>query len=257
MSTLKRVAITAAKRAGAIQMKHYGKKIPGVRSKGTSLVTDVDIWCNEAIISVIRKRFPEHNIISEESKHNKTPSDFTWFIDPIDGTHNYIGGLPLFGTTVAVAKGNEVILGVIYLPVFDKLYVAEKGKGAWCNGKRIFVSTKTDLDFSFLLFDSSSSTRKKKLKLMHSISSHLFNERVLGCAVCACAYVAEGSADATVTFKTNSWDIAAGFLLIEEAKGVITNFKGEKWTPFQGNYVAGNPILQKKVLKMVQNSIDS
>ncbi len=253
--SLKQTAITAAKKAGAILKKYYGKKIPGVRSKGTSLVTDVDIWCNEAIIKEIRKKFPEHNIISEESKHKKTNSEYTWFVDPIDGTHNFIAGLPLFGTTVAVARGKEVVLGVIYLPVFDKLYVAEKGKGAFCNGKRIRVSKRKELDFSFLLFDSSSSTRKKKLKLMHSISSHLFNERVMGCAVCATAWVAEGSADAMIMFKTNSWDIAAGFLLIEEAGGTITNFKGEQWAPFQGNYVAGNHFMHRKVLKLLKTTL--
>ncbi len=251
MSTLKQVAIIAAKKAGAILKKHYGKKIPGVRSKGTSLVTDVDIWCNEAIIGEIRKNFPEHNIISEESKQKKTPSEYTWFVDPVDGTHNFIRGLPLFGTTIAVAKNDKVIVGVIYLPVFNKLYVAEKGKGAWCNGKRIRVSKRKELDFSFLLFDSSSSTRKKKLKFMHSISTHLFNERVLGCAVCATAYVADGSADALMFFSTNSWDISAGFLLIEEAGGTITDFKGNAWTPYQGNYVASNGVLHRTMMKLI------
>jgi len=201
-------------------MKHYGKTIPGVRQKEKgSLVTDIDIRCNNLIIREIKRRFPTHSIITEESSPIDNESPYTWHIDPIDGTHNYIRGLPLFGVSVAAAKNGKVVMGVICLPAFGKLYAAERGKGAFCNGRRIRVSPRRAIDYSFILFDSSASMRRKKLAFMHRIAGRMFNERVLGCAVYAAAMVAEGKSDAFVCFRTNSWDIAAGFLLIQEAGG--------------------------------------
>src|SRR3989338_2011010 len=239
---MKRTAVLAAKKAGKIVRRHFGKPIPGVRKKEKgSLVTDIDIQCNDLIIREIRKRFPSHNIVTEESPPINSGSEFTWFIDPIEGTHNYIRGLPLFGVSIAVAKGDSVLAGVIYLPAFNRLYAAERGKGAFCNGMRIHASSRRELDGSFILFDSSASTRRKKLKFMHRIASRMFNERVFGCAVYASVMVAEGRSDAFVIFKTNSWDITAGFLLIEEAGGRITSFRGKPWTPHLGNYVAAAP----------------
>jgi myo-inositol-1(or 4)-monophosphatase len=251
-ASLKSVAVSTAGKAGAILKKYYGKKIPGVRSKGTSLVTDVDIWCNNVIIKEIKKNFPEHNIISEESRQKRTTSPYTWFIDPIDGTHNYIRGIPLFGTTVAVARKDEVVAGAIYLPAFNKLYVAERGKGAFCNGRRIRVSKMKKLDFSFIVFDSSTKGKRKKMRFMRTLSTMLFDERMVGCAIVAAAWLAEGTIDSYVIFKTNAWDIAAGFLLIEEAGGKITDFNGKKWTPHEGSYVASNKHLHQKMLKLVQ-----
>src|SRR3989338_2370036 len=251
LMSLKTTAITAAKKAGTILKRCYGKRIPGVRNKGGSLVTDVDIWCNEAIIREIKKEFPHHNIISEESNQKKTDSEYTWFIDPIDGTHNFIRGLPLFGTTVAVAKGDEVLVGIIYLPVFNKLYVAEKGKGAFCNGRRIEVSKQKKLEFSFVVFDGSSKATIKKIEFWENISTKLLNERNLGSAIYAAALLAEGNVDTLVYFQTNSWDVAAGFLIVEEAGGRITDFAGNKWTPYQGNYVASNGHLHEEMRRLV------
>jgi myo-inositol-1(or 4)-monophosphatase len=249
--SLRSTAILAAKKAGAILKRYYGKKIPGVKNKGGSLVTDVDLWCNDAIIKEIKKKYPTHNIISEESTQKKTDSEYTWFIDPIDGTHNFIRGLPLFGTTVALAKNDEVIIGVIYLPVFNKMYVAEKGKGAFCNGLRIHVSKEKDLEFSFVVLDGSSKATDKKIEFWKSISTKLLNERNLGSAIYASALLAEGCVDSLAYFQTNSWDVAAGFLLIEEAGGKVTDFKGNKWTPFQGSYVASNKLLHEKMRALV------
>jgi myo-inositol-1(or 4)-monophosphatase len=251
MESLKQTAITAAKKAGAILKRYYGKKIPGVRNKGGSQVTDVDLWCNEAIIKDIRRKFPDHNIISEESKEKKTDSEYTWFIDPIDGTHNFIRGIPLFGTTIAVAKGDEMQIGIIYLPAFNKFFIAEKGKGAYCNKKRIRVSNKKELEFSFVVFDGSSKATERKIEFWKNISTKLLNERNLGSAIYAASLLAEGSVDTMAYFQTNSWDVAAGFLIIEEAGGKVTDFAGNKWTPYQGNYIASNGFLHEKMRKLV------
>lgn len=250
---MRQTAIRAAKKAGKLLMKHYGKAIPGVRQKEKgSLVTDIDIRCNDLIIREIKRKFPAHSIITEESSPIDNDSPYTWHIDPIDGTHNYIRGLPLFGVSVAAAKNGKVVMGVICLPAFGKLYAAERGKGAFCNGRRIRVSPRRAIDYSFILFDSSASMRRKKLAFMHRIAGRMFNERVLGCAVYAAAMVAEGKSDAFVCFRTNSWDIAAGFLLIQEAGGRITSFRGEPWALDQGNYVAAAPAVQGKLLPLVK-----
>ncbi|HLD87072.1 MAG TPA: inositol monophosphatase family protein, partial [Candidatus Nanoarchaeia archaeon] len=140
---MRQTAILAARKAGALLLRHFGKKIPGIRKKeGKSLVTDLDIACNDLIVGMIKKRFPTHNIITEETSPINQQSQYTWHIDPIDGTHNFIRGIPLFGVSIACARNGKVELGVIYLPLFRKMYVAQKGKGAFLNGKRIRVSEK-------------------------------------------------------------------------------------------------------------------
>ena len=127
----KKLAIKAAKEAGKILKAHFGRTIQ-VKSKGErSLVTDVDLKAEKKIVNLIKKDYPLDNILSEETQYRAFDTDFKWIIDPLDGTHNYIRGMENFGTSIALAYKNQVILGVIYLPMSDELYFAEKGKGVF------------------------------------------------------------------------------------------------------------------------------
>ena len=139
---MKSTAIRAAKEAAKIIVANFNK-IKHISKKGEGdYFTNVDILAEEKIISIIQRRFPKHNILSEEAGLIDKNSEFTWLVDPLDGTHNYMHGLPLFGVSVGLEHKKKIIMGVIYLPMLDELFVAERGKGAFLNGKRIKVSNR-------------------------------------------------------------------------------------------------------------------
>src|SRR3989338_5624172 len=153
---MKNIAVRAAKAAGKVLLDNFGK-IKTKTHKGHELgfVTNVDIAAEKKIFSVIRKKYPKHNILSEEEGFIDNNSGYKWVIDPLDGTHNYIHSLPIFGTSIALEHKGDVKLGVIYLPMLNQLFVAEKGNGAFLNGKRIKVSDTDELKHSMLLFEGS------------------------------------------------------------------------------------------------------
>lgn len=247
---MRQTALTAARKASKLLMQYFDKDIPGVRNKdGKSLVTDVDQESERLIIREIRKKFPDHNIVTEESPAQMKGSDWTWYIDPIDGTHNFIKGIPLFGVSIAYAHKGKMEYGVIILPAFKKTYVAERGKGAACNGRPVQVSDKAGMDFSTILLDSSLHGRKGSLAFLKKNSAGLFSERMTGCAVYSAALLAEGKAAGWLIYKTHPWDIAAGFLLIEEAGGRVTDQKGKPWSIEEESFCASNGLLHRALLK--------
>ena len=248
---MKSLIIEAAKEAGKLVMKHYGK-IRFVKTKERkSYFTNVDLESEKLIISLIRKKFPQHNIISEEHGNLGKKSDFTWYIDPVDGTHNYISNFPLFGVSIGLAYKNEVIMGVINLPYFNEIYFAEKNKGAFLNGKRIKVSDKKELKRAFVLADLAIRYGGSE-KIIGKLKNKVYDIRMLGCAVYGYTMVAKGNADAYISPYTNSWDMAAGALIVEEAKGKVTDFKGNKWNRKQHSYVASNKKLHNGMLKSIR-----
>ena len=250
---MKSLIIKAAKDAGKLLMKHYGK-VRYVKEKDkTSYFTNVDLASEQLIISAIRKKFPEHNIISEESGNAKKASDYTWYIDPLDGTHNYIKKLPLFGTSIGLEHKGKVILGVISLPYFNELYFAESGKGAFLNGRRISVSGQKNLKRAFVVTDLALRYHPEgKIRMIKKMKGNIYDLRVLGCAVYDYSMVARGSADAYVTNYTNSWDMAAGALIVEEAKGKVTDFKGNKWKTSMSSFVSSNGRIHEQLLKILR-----
>ena len=145
-------AIRAAKEAGKIHLKYFRKKFE-IRYKAYkhNRVTIADTEAEKKIVSEIRKEYPSHNILAEEAEYPRTGSEYLWVIDPLDGTNNFSKGIPVFCVSIALAKDNELILGVIYDPTRNELFVAEKGKGAFLNGKRIKVSGSSQLHDSILL----------------------------------------------------------------------------------------------------------
>ena len=249
----KQTAIKAAKAAGKIQLRHRGK-VTSLKDKDQhNIVSEVDIKCEKAILSIIKKSFPEHAILSEECGYKKTRSDYKWIIDPLDGTHNYLYGLELFGVLIALEYKKEIILGAMYLPFFNNLYFAEKGKGAFCNGKRIHVSKRKNiknclLDYAGNLYDQTS----MRLKLLKKLISRIFTTRLVGAAVYTFSNIARGASDAYIGFNLKSWDVAAAFLLIKEAGGRITDLKGNKCDHYAKNCIMSNGLLHNQIVKAIK-----
>ncbi len=255
MSTFKdfkQVALLTLKKASEVILKSYGKKESIKIKPNKSLVATADLESNKAIIKTIKKYFPEHSILSEESGFEDKKSDYKWVIDPIDGTHNFIKGIPLFGTSIALEYKNEVILGLLHFPILKLTAVAEKGKGAFLNGKRIKVSNKKSLEHSFILFEFSYANRREKTDFLERLIHKTIDVRNFGSAVYHLLLVACGRCDGFVILATNEWDIAAGFLIVEEAGGTITDLSGNKWTPHKNKYLISNGKLHKELLKYVK-----
>ena len=247
----RKIAVKAAKEAGKILLDNFKKPIKVKSKEDKSLVTNIDLAAERKIVELIKEKYPQDNILSEENKFKISDSDFRWIIDPLDGTHNYIHQIELFGTSIALEFKNEIILGVIYLPVTKKLYVAEKNKGTYLNGRRINVSQRK-LENSTMVYDSSIRYNKKPaLSTLEKIADRVFNIRMLGSSVYHLSYIAEGKIDLDIEFNDKLWDFAAGLLLIEEAGGKATNFAGKKWNSKTKGYIASNGIIHRDVLKII------
>lgn len=247
--TFKSTALLAAKQAAKILLEYYGKSEKPKEKSNKSLVSKADLEANKAIIGIIKKNFPYHSVLSEESKFEDKKSDYKWVIDPLDGTHNFLHGIPLFGTSIALEYKNKPILGVLHFPILNILAYAEKGKGAFVNGKRARVSDKNKLDYSFISVDYGQYDRMRRLKMMENFGSKNIDFRSFGSAVYELLLVACGKSDAYIITSTNEWDVAAGILLIKEAGGKITDLQGREWSFAKKNFVMSNGILHNKILK--------
>jgi len=250
---MKQLAIKAAKEAGKILIKNFGKIKKIEKKDKNTLVTNVDIEVEEKVIGLIEQKYPKHSILSEEVGEINKKSDYKWLIDPLDGTHNYVHGLSLCGVSIALEQKKEVKLGVIYMPFFDQLFVAEKGKGAFINGKRIKASNINKLNNSLLLFCSSLYKNKKsKFWYLNRVIHKISRIRMSGAAVFDLTSIAQGNAEILMDFDTHPWDVAAGFLLIKEAGGRITDFNGKEVNHYCKEFIASNGKIHKKILKCLK-----
>jgi myo-inositol-1(or 4)-monophosphatase len=244
-----------AKTAGEILMQGYLKE-HDIRHKGRiDLVTEMDGRSEKFLLSNIQRDFPEHTIITEESGFIPGEKDHCWFIDPLDGTSNYAHGVPLFSVTLAYAYQGEVMLGVTHDPTREHCFSAQRGKGAFLNGKRISVSTTEELVDAMLVTGFPYDMDRKEGNNVDNFVSfmpHVQSIRRLGSAAIDIAYVAAGWFDGYWEVGIHPWDIAAGTLLVEEAGGVVSNLKGEKGY-FQEPYalIAANPSLHPKILSII------
>jgi len=249
---MKELAITAAKEAGKILLDGFGN-IKRVDAKGVrDLVSNVDIASEKKIIETIKTRYPDHNILCEESDGHVTNSDYKWIIDPLDGTHNYIYGLSTYGVSIALEHKGELVLGVIYVPYSNEMFWAERGKGAYLNNERLRVSDRK-LDEAMVVFDSTLHTdRTDRIKFLDVLVDKAFGLRISGSAARNLTYVALGCADLVVEYGDRPWDFAAGGLLIEEAGGMLTTLDGNKWSPYIQGYLASNGKFHDEVLKLIK-----
>lgn len=246
----KETMLAAIKEGGKI-VNEYRGKIKEIKMKSyKDFVTEVDLKSEEAIINIIKEKFPEHAIYSEEIGVKEGRENYTWIIDPLDGTHNYIFNIPFFGVSIALAKGKEVIMGAIYLPAFDELFFAERGKGAFLNGKPISVA-KHGLSESLILYDNQFHKHEHMLPNFTRIVDKVFTTRIFGSAVCDLCSVARGYANARIFHKPKLCDFAAGALIVEEAGGRATDFHGNPWNIETKNLVASNGVIHNELLKIL------
>jgi len=248
---MKETMIEAIKKAGKVVNEERGK-IEEVRMKSyKDFVTSVDLKSEEIIVKTIKERFPEHTIYSEEMGTENKSSEYMWIIDPLDGTHNYMFNIPFFGISIALARGKDVLMGAVYLPAFDELFFAEKGRGAFLNGKPINVAPHK-LPESLVLYDNQFHNHKDMLPNFAKIAEKVFTTRIMGSAVCDLTSVARGYANARIFHKPKLCDFAAGALIVEEAGGKATDFQGNNWNIETKNLIASNGIIHNDLLQILK-----
>ena len=224
--------------------------------KHEEIVTATDIEMNKYITRALLKKFPDHDILSEEAKFIDNLGKETWYVDPLDGTTNFAFGFPEFATCLGLKDKEGVRVGAIGLPMADEVYYAEAGKGAWRNGKKIKVSkTKSIHKAMFLLCHGHSPSGRKKfhdlLNLLYKTrTGHL---RMFSSAGIELSSIASGKADACIIADIHPWDVMAGILLIKEAGGKVTNWQGGDWTPNDQSMVASNGLMHNQIIKITKN----
>ncbi len=253
---MKKVIIEAAKEGGKI-LKNYFRKEYTIsykeEQKLSSIVTEADIACEKKIFSILKKAFPDYNILSEETGAEERGSSYTWIIDPLDGTQNFVLGLPEFGVAIALVKDKEVIMSVLYFPIFDELYFAEKGKGAFLNGKKISVSSVNTLAKSTLSLNFERGVKKGNyfLDLPIFLQCRVFTIR---CAIFFASFVSSGKFDGAVVMGLFPWDVAASSLLVSEAGGKVTGINGEPFDYSTGDLVASNGKIHDALLTFMRKT---
>ncbi len=249
-------AVEAARAGGRVLMKSWGKLRQGqVRRKGPhDWVTDLDHASERTILALIRKAFPDHAIRAEESGRSAGRARFEWLVDPLDGTVNYMHSFPMFAVSVALARDGVLEAGVVYDPVREELFTAERGRGAWLNGKRIRVSKVEAFEQSLLATGFPFRARELidvYLESFRRIFSETGSIRRAGSAAVDLAYTACGRMDGFWELSLSSWDMAAGALLIQEAGGKVSDFFGGDSYLETGHICAANPALHAHLVALL------
>ena len=243
----------AALTAGEILMDNFGKARELEKKADGSLVTNVDIEVDRKIVGLIRDKFPEHSILTEETPEISGSSEYRWIIDPLDGTHNYLYGIDVFGVSICVTHLDKPVIGIIYLPATKQLYYCEKGRGAYLNGKRIKVSRRKLKDACIAHNSSFRRDSKRMLEGFRRLIPSVFNIRMLGSCVADLARVADGKVDADIEYNVKPWDIYGGALIVEEAGGRVTDFSGKPWYLSRGPYIASNGLIHDELQKLLSD----
>lgn len=251
------IAVNAARAAGNVIMRAMDRldTIKITQKNPNDYVTEIDQQAEREIIAIIRKAHPHHGIIGEES--GETAGDeFTWIIDPIDGTRNFMHGFPHFCVSIGIRYKNKMEHAVIYDPIRQDLFTGSRGKGARLNEHRIRVSKHTHLDDCLLGTGFPYRHSKKHVDIyvqsLQDLIPHCGDIRRAGSAALDLAYVAAGRLDGFWELGLKLWDLAAGTLLIKEAGGMVTDVQGGDSYMKNGHVVAANPKIIKLLLKKLQ-----
>jgi len=254
---LKTTLLNAVK-AGAAELSRFFNKSFQVSNKQgiNNLVTEADHAAEEAILNIIKKDFPDHYILSEEAGEIVQDSNYKWIIDPIDGTVNFAHSIPICCVSIALEHNETIIMGAVYNPNLNELFFAERGKGATLNEKVIRVSEKSSVinaclvtGFPYTYLDMPNGP----LEIFEKLIRKGVPVRRLGSAATDLCWVAAGRFDGFYEHKLEAWDSAAGYLIVEEAGGVVTDFKGDKFSPYQPHVLATNGKIHDEMLEIINN----
>lgn len=255
MSKELEVAIKSATLAGERLEYYFESSLEHNEKEDKSPVTKADLDAEEIIIKELKDVTPQYNIISEESDEINNNSEYTWVVDPLDGTTNFARGLPVFATTLALLKGDNIVLAVTYNPITNSKFSAQAGNGSFWNGVKMKVSDQEKFEKSIVTLGRARDEESKK-RTLAAFSSIYFksHQRILGSSALELAWVASGRIEAFVCIGLNNWDVAAGILLVKEAGGKITNFDGEDVVLSRDkDFLASNGKIHEELLEILNS----
>lgn len=257
---LKEILYNATEAGGKVMEHFFNNKNLQISNKEgiNNLVTEADHASEKAIIDTIREAFPEHAILSEESGNHVMDNQFKWIIDPIDGTVNYAHGIPICCVSIGLEKSGQMLMGAVYNPFLKEFYFAERGEGAFLNNQPIHVSAETEViksclvtGFPYTYLDQPNGP----LECFARFIKQGVPVRRLGSAAMDLCWVAAGRFDGFFEHKLNAWDSAAGFLIVEEAGGKVTDFQGNEYSPYQPHILASNAKIHNEMLRWINNQV--
>jgi myo-inositol-1(or 4)-monophosphatase len=248
-----------AREAGALLREYYRRGVTAEYKGDVDLVTEADRASEKLIVERLHAVFPEHGVYGEEGTRSLIDSEYRWYIDPLDGTTNFAHGFPVFcvsmglehrASSLAPDEDGEIVAGVIYDPLRDELFAAEKGKGAYLNGTRIHVSKTAELAEALIAtgFPSRKRHDNPNIHFYHEFTLRSHGVRRAGAAALDLAYTACGRVDAYWEFNLNPWDTSAGALLVTEAGGTMTGFDGGAFKLDSREILATNGLLRGELL---------
>ncbi len=253
-------AIRAAKTAGAIQMKYFGKPLEKTMKDGNDFATKADFESEKAILSILQKEFPDYGILSEEKGESKSDSDYRWLVDPLDGTICYSYGFPFFGVLIALEKKQKLELGVVYQTFQNEALTAQRNKGCFLNGKRIQASKRAELKEAFLGYngirDQLKNYPEQFRKLLNAANWRTGVPSLQG-TISLCSGQLDIFLQSTGKYGImKPWDTAAIKIAIEEAGGVFSNYRGEKELDKIDFWLGANQKLHPKVIEQFNSTTE-
>jgi len=268
-----KIAIEAVKEAGKIQEEKFGENFKIEHKGEINLVTEVDYQCEKVIIDIIKRHYPEHEILTEEAgsvkglppshspltKGGQMEGKYKWIIDPLDGTTNYAHSYPCFCASVGLEIDGEIVAGAVYNPMIDELFTSIKGEGAYLNGNRIRVSKIGDINKSLLATGFPYDIRESKENNLNHFCNFAVRAQAIrrpGSAVLDLCYLAAGRFDGFWELKLYPWDMAASSLIVKESGGMITDFKGSEFSIYKGEMLASNGLIHKEMINILNLATD-
>lgn len=252
-------AVTAATLAGQALAKNfrkhhasvYGAEILSVGSRTLSkeVTSSNDHEADKIIIDVLSENCPTHNLLTEETGLVDNGSPYTWIIDPLDGSSNFLNHNPFFAVSICLAYNNEPITGVILAPFLEEMVVARKGQGCTLNGRKVTVSATTDLPKTYVVGCPGGEKNNIRFsKMEYALHQQIKDFRKIGSAAVECYMVAAGRVDGFTTLNISAWDVAAGVLAVQEAGGQVSDFNGNPWTLEQTDLLVSNGLVHNDIL---------
>jgi myo-inositol-1(or 4)-monophosphatase len=246
--------------AGGTELKRFFNSEFKISHKEgiNNLVTEADHAAEAAILGIIKKNFPDHQVLAEETGEHIQESEYKWIIDPIDGTVNFAHGIPLCSVAIALERDGALIMSSVFAPILNEMFFAEKGNGAFLNGKKISVSDENSVLKSCLVTGfpyTYINIPNGPLEVFGRLIRKGIPVRRLGSAAIDLCWVACGRFDGFYEHKLEPWDSAAGSLLVEEAGGKVTDFDGKIFSPYQHRIIATNGKIHEELLKCVNDEL--
>ena len=252
MASYLETAVAIARESGAMLADFFARRIPYELKGESDLVTEADRASERLVVERLTKHYPTHAIVAEEGGGHESSSGFRWYVDPLDGTTNFAHSFPCFNVTMALEQQGELIAGVIFDPINEELFTAEKGAGAFLNGNRIHASKVAKLENALVATGFPSRKRHLSINIhfYHQLGMATHGVRRCGSAAIDLAFVACGRLDAFWEFGLNPWDLAAGRLLVAEAGGKFSGMHGEPHQLRGPDLLVDNGLIHEEILEL-------